>query len=66
MGHWIGNPDFDALTILYNGGLDGRCGVKGLSLNREKVIVDKGTYFAVCSMNTSFVPKVIPPSTSST
>ena len=60
MGHWIGNPDFDALTILYNGGLDGRCGVKGLSLNREKVIVDKGTYFAVCSMNTSFVPKVIP------
>jgi len=60
MGHWLGNPDFDALTILYNGGMDGRCGVKGVSLNRDKVIADGGTYFAVCSMNTSFVPKVIP------
>ncbi len=60
MGHWLGNPDFDALTILYNGGLDGRCGVVGEALKKEKVIVGKGTYFAVCSMNTSFVPKVVP------
>lgn len=27
---------------------------------KEKVIVDDGTYFATCSMNTSFLPKVIP------
>ena len=60
MGHWLGNPDFDALTILYNGGLDGRCKVIGKSIKKEKVIVGKGTYFAVCSMNTSFVAKVVP------
>lgn len=60
MGHWLGNPDFDALTILYNGGLDGRCNVVGKSIKKEKVIVGRGTYFAVCSMNTSFVPKIVP------
>jgi hypothetical protein len=60
MGHWLGNPDFDALTILYNGGLEGRCKVIGESIKKEKVIVGKGTYFAVCSMNTSFVAKIIP------
>lgn len=60
MGHWVGNPDFDALTILYHGGLDGRCNIKGTALKREKVVVGRGTYFAVCSMNTSFLPKVIP------
>jgi hypothetical protein len=60
MGHWVGNPDFDAMTILYHGGMDGRCGVNGLSLREEKVVVGKGTYIAVCSMNTSFLPKVIP------
>ncbi|MBC7120980.1 MAG: hypothetical protein H5T33_05310 [Candidatus Methanosuratus sp.] len=60
MGHWIGNPDFDALTILYHGGMDGRCAIRGECLINEKVVVGKGTYFAVCSMNTSFVTKVIP------
>jgi hypothetical protein len=60
MGHWVGNPDFDAMTILYHGGMDGRCGVRGFSLKEEKVVVGKGTYFAVCSMNTSFLPKVVP------
>lgn len=60
MGHWLGNPDLDALTILYNGGLDGRCDVIGKGIKKEKVIVGRGTYFAVCSMNTSFVPKVVP------
>ncbi len=60
MGHWLGNPDFDALTILYHGGMDGRCGVSGISLKEEKVVVGKGTYFAVCSMNTSFLPKIVP------
>jgi hypothetical protein len=60
MGHWVGNPDFDALTILYQGGIDGRCDIMGVKLRREKVVVGKGTYFAICSMNTSFLPKVIP------
>ena len=60
MGHWIGNPDLDALTILYHGGIDGRSHIKGTKLKRDKVIVDKGTYFAVCSMNTAFEPKVVP------
>ena len=60
MGHWIGNPDFDALTILYHGGMDGRCSVKGVELKKEKVIVGAKTYFAVCSMNTSFKRKAVP------
>lgn len=60
MGLWIGNPDLDALTIIYNGGLDGRYVVKGNALKREKVIIDKGVYVPVCSMNTSFLPKIIP------
>jgi len=60
MGVWTGYPDFDALTILYNGGLDGRCHIKSTSIEEEKVIVGKGTYFSVCSMNTSFRRKVIP------
>lgn len=60
MGHWVGNPDFDALTILYHGGMDGKCDVRGERLLNEKVVVGRGTYFAVCSMNTSFVPKIVP------
>lgn len=60
MGHWVGNPDFDALTILYNGGLDGKCNIFGKNIKKEKVIVGNGTYFAVCSMNTSFVTKIVP------
>jgi hypothetical protein len=60
MGLWIGHPDLDALTILYNSGLDGRCSIKSVGLKRDKVIVDRGTYFAICSMNTSFQRKIIP------
>ncbi len=60
MGHWIGNLDFDAPTLLYNGGLDGRYIVEGMDLAKERVIVAPGVLFAVCSMNTSFVPEVIP------
>jgi len=60
MGLWIGHPDLDALTILYTGGLDGRGNIRSAGLKREKVIVDKGTYFAICSMNTSFRRKIIP------
>lgn len=60
MGLWAGEPDLDALTLIYHGGLDGSCHLKGIGLKREKVIVGKGTYFAVCSMNTSFLSKIIP------
>jgi hypothetical protein len=60
MGLWVGHPDLDALTILYNGGLDGRCSIKSIGLKRDKVIVDNGTYFAICSMNTSFQRKIVP------
>jgi len=60
MGLWVGHPDLDALTILYNGGLDGRCNIKSTGLKRNKIIVDDGTYFAICSMNTSFIRKIIP------
>lgn len=60
MGLWAGHPDLDAITILYDGGLDGKCSIYCKNLRREKVVVGKGTYFAVCSMNTSFVSKIIP------
>ncbi len=60
MGLWTGHPDLDALTILYHGGLDGKCNINSKALKREKVVVGEGTYFAVCSMNTSFVSKIIP------
>ena len=60
MGLWVGHPDLDALTILYNGGLDGRSCIESIGLKREKVIVGKGTYFSVCSMNTSFQRKIVP------
>jgi hypothetical protein len=60
MGLWVGHPDLDALTILYNGGLEGMCDVKSVGLKRDKVIVGRGTYFAICSMNTSFQRRIIP------
>jgi hypothetical protein len=60
MGLWVGYPDLDALTILYNGGLDGRSSIRSIDLKRDKVIVGKGTHFAICSMNTSFQRKIVP------
>ena len=60
MGLWLGHPDLDALTILYNGGLDGKCGIKSVGLKRDKIIISKGTYFAICSMNTSFQRNITP------
>jgi len=60
MGLWLGHPDLDAVTILYHGGLDGRGKIHSKGLKRDKVIVDYETYFAVCSMNASFLPKIIP------
>ena len=60
MGLWLGCPDLDALTIAYFGGLRGVPHFKSVSLSIPKVIVGHGTYFATCSMNTSFVPEIIP------
>ncbi|MCS7097520.1 MAG: hypothetical protein NZ922_00840 [Candidatus Methanomethyliaceae archaeon] len=60
MGHWIGDPDLDALTILYYGGFNGKCDIKGRGIRKEKVIIGEGTYFALCSMNTSFLTKIVP------
>ena len=60
MGLWTGQMDLDALTILYHNGLDGRCDVTSERILKNKIIVGKGTYFAVCSMNASFRPAIIP------
>jgi len=60
MGLWLQNPDLDALTLVYHGGLNGKCDIRSDGCKREKVLVGEGTYFAVCSMNTSFKTQVIP------
>jgi hypothetical protein len=60
MGLWAGHPDLDAVSILHHGGLNGQCNVKALGCKREKIIVEKGGFFAVCSMNTSFLPEIVP------
>lgn len=60
MGLWSGQPDLDALTILYYGGLDGKCAIESTGHKRDKVILVEGTYFGVCSMNTSFLSKIVP------
>jgi hypothetical protein len=59
-GLWIGYPDLDATTILYHGGLEGRGKIMSKNLKRSKIIVNKGTYFAICSMNTAFLPEIVP------
>ncbi|MEM3700060.1 MAG: hypothetical protein QXL57_04235 [Candidatus Bathyarchaeia archaeon] len=60
MGLWSGQPDLDALTILYHGGLDGRCKIESKGCKKEKIVLGKDTYFALCSMNTAFLTKIIP------
>lgn len=60
MGLWLGHPDLDALTILYHGGLDGKCSIEATKCKRKKVIVGEGVYSALCSMNTSLIPEIIP------
>ena len=60
MGLWLGHPDLGALTLAYHGGLDGRCVIKSKACRRDKVVVGEDTYFAVCSMNTSFKTRIMP------
>jgi len=60
MGLWAGHPDLDAVSILHHGGLNGQCGIKALECKREKIVVEKGGFLAVCSMNTAFLPEIVP------
>lgn len=60
MGLWTGHPDLDALTILYLGGMDGRAPVESVGIKEERIMPLPGSYFAVCSMNTSFSRKIVP------
>jgi len=60
MGLWSVCLDLDALTILYHSGLNGKGKHCTATLKEKKIIVGSGTYFAICSMNTAFVPQIIP------
>jgi hypothetical protein len=60
MGLWNGQPDLDAATILSLGGLNGRAESYTNTVVRKKIIVDRGTFFPICSMNTSFRAEIIP------
>ncbi|MHA1754655.1 MAG: hypothetical protein ACTSYR_03975, partial [Candidatus Odinarchaeia archaeon] len=60
MGLWSNHLDLDALTLIYHGGLNGRGPSYAANIKRDKIIVGKGNYFSICSMNTSFVRKIIP------
>lgn len=60
MGLWTGSPDLDAVTILYHGGLDGVSRIRAERALYDRVVVDRGSFFAVCSMNTSFRRRLVP------
>lgn len=60
MGLWVGDPDLDAQTILKLGGLDGKSTVKSIALKHRRLLLEKGTYIALCSMNTAFRAKIVP------
>lgn len=60
MGLWVGCPDLDAVTLLYHSDLDGKSCIKSYDCKRKKVIVGKEIFFCISSMNTSFLPDVIP------
>lgn len=60
MGLWSGELDLDALTLVYHSGLGGTCHIRNQGLKREKVIIEGGGYFALCSMNTAFLSKLVP------
>jgi hypothetical protein len=60
MGLWTGDPDLDARTLLEMGGLDGKSKTKSEGLRHRRLLVQKGTYFAICSMNTAFRAEIIP------
>lgn len=59
-GLWFNVPDLDAITILYEGGMNGIPRTKSIALLKERVILEPGTYTTLCAMNVSFLPKIIP------
>lgn len=60
MGLWAGHPDLDAMTTLYHGGMNGLCDIRSLDYEKDKIIVNSGTYLAICSMNTAFLSEIVP------
>ena len=59
-GLWFQVPDFDAVNILAEGGVDGHPRTRSKSLKNRTVVLEKGTQVTVCSMNVAFDKKVIP------
>lgn len=60
MGLWTEIPDLDAVTILYLGGLDGRPPVRTTGIRGRRISPARGSYYAVCSMNTAFRREIVP------
>lgn len=59
-GLWFKIPDFDALNILAEGGMEGHPRTVSKSLKDDSIVVDKNNLVTICSMNVSFNPKIIP------
>ncbi len=59
-GLWINDPDLDAVTILVQGGLNGKPRSKSLRLKDQNTVIARNTYLTVCTMNLAFSPEVIP------
>jgi len=60
MGQWVNHPDLDALTIFCRGGMEGICDIRSNKLRRRKLVIGKGTYIPISSMNTSFRREIVP------
>ncbi|HLC39426.1 MAG TPA: hypothetical protein VJJ76_00930 [archaeon] len=59
-GLWLNVPDMDAVGILEEGGLEGLPKSRTVALKEKSIVLDKGTFTTICSMNVSFSPKIIP------
>ncbi|MFX1521397.1 MAG: hypothetical protein ACFFCD_15925, partial [Promethearchaeota archaeon] len=59
-GLWINDPDLDAVTILAQGGLNGKPRSKSIRLKDQNTVLAKNVYLTVCTMNLAFSPEVIP------
>lgn len=59
-GLWFKIPDFDALNILAEGGMEGHPRVRSQSLKEDTIVVDMNNLVTICSMNVGFDTKIIP------
>jgi len=59
-GLWFGVPDFDAINILAEGGMEGHPRTRSVSLKENSVVLDHDTLLTVCSMNVGFDIKIVP------